>query len=471
MELSSSFSLFSTQVKKMAHIDFLSLSLVLLFFYECTALREATNMGPVMVKGKHQINFEVELGPDNVTQHSGYITINGTYENGTHLFFWMFESRSSPKTDPLVIWLTGGPGCSSLMALFYENGPYTINQDLSLNINPYSWNSFANIIFIDQPVGTGFSYADSFFDYNINEEQISKDMFIFIQEFFTLFPHYADLPLYITGESYAGHYIPAISYRILQGNQRKEGPFNINLKGLAIGNGWVNPKAQYPAYAEFAYHNQLISEVEYIADVAASKVCEALIDSGKWMEALYECQLYTTSVLLEMGITLGYYPNPYNYKEKCAEKPLCYDFSLLDAYLAQPNVKEALGVEGRAWTECDTIVHLLLLGDWIKNLDVHVPNLLENGYSVLVYSGMLDYICNWMGGDAWTTELPWNGQQQFNQMNFTDWHVGNEIAGYAKSFQNLTFLKVINAGHMVPMDQPINALAMLKNFLSGSPFH
>jgi len=419
---------------------------------------------------KHRL-FEPQLGPDNVTQHSGYITVNGSYNNGTHLFFWMFESRSKPATDPLIIWLTGGPGCSSLTALFFENGPYTINTDLSLKINPYSWNSFANIIFVDQPAGTGFSYVDSIFDYDTNEDQIAHDMYWFIQEFYTEYRQYSTLPLFITGESYAGHYVPAISDRIKKGNSNGEGPFKIPLKGLAIGNGWVDPAAQYPGYPKWALQNNLINEVEYGADMVAIELCETLIETLPWIAAFYECQLTVEAILAEVGVTVGYVPNPYNYKIPCDDPPLCYDFSLADKYLAQPSVQQALGVTGHDWTECNMEVHIFLLADWMANLDTVIPGLLESNYQVLVYSGMLDFICNWVGGELWTTQMPWSGQQQFNNANYTDWHVDGKVAGHAKTAKNLTFLKVENAGHMVPMDQPANSLDMLKRFLNNQPFN
>jgi len=414
------------------------------------------------------------LGPDNVTQHAGYITINGTYENGAHLFYWMFESRSKPATDPLVVWLTGGPGCSSLMALFYENGPYTLNQDLSLSINPYSWNSFANIIFVDQPVGTGFSYADSIEDYTTNEDQIAFDMYTFLEEFLQMYPQYAKLPFFITGESYAGHYIPALAFAIVDGNENNKGPIKINLQGIAIGNGWVDPYAQYPAYPDFAYYHNLIGDIEYDADVGLVDTCQGLISLGIWEAALYDCQLMAEGVLAEMGVTLGYFPNPYNYLQACTDPPLCYDFSLLAEYLAQPSVQQALGVTGHDWTDCNMEVHTLLLGDWVTNLELKIPSLLDdkqNPIRVLVYSGELDYICNWMGGNYWTQQMQWSGQNQFNSQNFTDWHVSGTVAGEVKAYNNLAFLKVANAGHMVPMDQPKNALDMLKRFLNNQPFN
>jgi len=435
-----------------------------------SVVSDADAASHVLIDNRHFVKAGNCYGPETVTQNCGYITVNGSYANGTHLFFWMFEARSSPATDPLVLWLTGGPGCSSMLALFYENGPYTINSDLSLKINPYSWNANANIIFLDQPVGTGFSYADSWWDYDTNEDEIAQDMYTFMQQFLLLFPQYAKLPFFVTGESYAGHYIPALSYRIMQGNQNQDGPVHINLQGLAIGNGWVDPYNQYPGYADFAYDNQLITDLEYEADKAACKVCQALVKSGAWLPAMEECNLYVEGVLLEIGRTLGYRPNPYDVKIPCAVPPLCYDMSLLDELLSKAEVKQALGTTGHTWTDCDNAVHLLLLGDWIKNLAVHIPNLLNGGYDVLVYSGMNDYICNWVGGDDWTTAMPWSGQNQFNANNFTDWHVAGKVAGYAKSYKNLTFLKVVDAGHMVPMDQPQNALQMLQTFMSGQPF-
>jgi len=107
----------------------------------------------------------------------------------------------------------------------------------------------------------------------------------------------------------------------------------------------------------------------------------------------------------------------------------------------------------------------------MTNLETVVPALLNAQYRVLVYSGVLDYICNWAGGEMWTTEMPWNGQQQFNGTSYVDWHVSGQVAGQARSALNLTFLKVNNAGHMVPMDQPANALDMLKRFLNNQPFN
>jgi cathepsin A (carboxypeptidase C) len=108
---------------------------------------------------KYQIRVktDLELCDPNVNQISGYLDI---YEEDAHFYFWMFESRSNPVDDPMVLWLNGGPGCSSMTGLLMELGPCSVDKEtLETVVNPYSWNNNATVIFLDQPIGTGFSYG------------------------------------------------------------------------------------------------------------------------------------------------------------------------------------------------------------------------------------------------------------------------------------------------------------------------
>lgn len=181
---------------------------------------------------------EVFLDED---QKSGLISMG----NGDDMFYWLFKSRSStPSTDPLVIWLTGGPGCASEVALFYENGPYTINDDLSLNPNQQAWNRVSNLLYVDQPVGTGFSRCSSIFHYDSTEDEIAANIKKFLDGFLEVNPEFKGRDFFITGESYAGHYIPAIAYHLVK--EIPAGSLALNFKGIAIGNGWVDPVVQYP---------------------------------------------------------------------------------------------------------------------------------------------------------------------------------------------------------------------------------
>jgi len=170
-----------------------------------------------------------------------------------HLFFWFFEKRSfsSPPQDaikdddiPLIVWLTGGPGCSSSLALLTENGPCTVNPNgEDTQYNPHSWIESAHMLWLDQPAGVGYSYGDPT---DKNEDMVSEDVYYFLQAFFQTHVEYSSNPLFIVGESYGGHYAPAIAHRVYQGNlERKVDTKVLNLKGLAVGNGLTDPLIQY----------------------------------------------------------------------------------------------------------------------------------------------------------------------------------------------------------------------------------
>jgi len=137
-----------------------------------------------------------------------------------------------------------------------------------------------------------------------------------------------------------------------------------------------------------------------------------------------------------------------------------------DNLLAQDDILDILGVKGRSWEECNQVVHTALLGDWMLDLSPEVTDLLNADYDVLVYSGDKDFICNWRGGEAWTHEVEWNGKADFQANNYTNWNVNDKAAGSLKQNKNLKFLRVFEAGHMVPMNQPEAALQMLSELIT-----
>ena len=378
-------------------------------------------------------------------------------EPGDEMFYWLFKSRGIPEEDPLVLWLTGGPGCSSELAVFYENGPWTINDDLTLEKNDYSWNEISNLLFVDQPLGTGFSKTNKPDHYARNEDMVAETFYTFLTMFVEKFPEYKGRPFYITGESYAGHYIPAITaYIVAQKNP------DINLISSAIGNGWVDPIVQYPMYNTFALENELIGSFHSTLLSAGYWICQNIIKTHIWFIALEECQLCTTTIL---GNPLKPAFNVYDIRIPCEHGSLCYDFTNLERLIERDDVREALNVGKRAWSDCNQVVHTFMLGDWMTDLSSKVKYALDNDVGILVYSGDKDFICNWRGGEAWTNEIGWDGQDMFQSADYEKWYVEEEAAGEFKKVDKFTFLRVYEAGHMVPMDQPKNALDMLKKFI------
>jgi carboxypeptidase C (cathepsin A) len=355
-----------------------------------------------------------------------------------------------------------------MLALFSENGPFLIPSGKTVpEFNQYGWNSFANLMFVDQPPGTGFSYTTNPLGYTFDEKQIARDFWTFLREFYAKYPKYADLELFVIGESYAGHYVPAIGAEIVNSNSL----YAKNLKGIGIGNGWVDPKVQYNAYAKFAYEHKLISQGELDVAKGLYDACRPLIDAHAFLPALEECQIIEAFVLESAERTLGRSINVYDIRKECTYPPLCYDFSQVDKFLARDDIRAELGIpKNIRWEECNMLVHALLLGDWIDSFQQDVAVVLARHRRVLVYSGNEDYICNYIGGQEWTYNMTWAGKEAFDKATVQNWDIAGTPAGRSRSADGLTFLEVFNAGHMVPMDQPKNALQMLDTFLNDKPF-
>ncbi|XP_057530574.1 serine carboxypeptidase-like [Amaranthus tricolor] len=401
---------------------------------------------------------------EQLGHHAGYYQLQ--HSHNARMFYFFFESRKC-KQDPVVIWLTGGPGCSSELALFYENGPFKIAKNLSLVWNEYGWDQAANIIFVDQPIGTGFSYSTDKRDIRHDEEGVSNDLYDFLQAFFTEHPDFAKNDFYITGESYAGHYIPAFAARVHSRNKSKHGIL-INLKGFAIGNGLTDPSVQYQAYPDYALQMGLIKKSSYNAINLMVPLCKMTAKlcgtKGKasCMTAYLMCNTIFASIRKLTGDT-----NYYDVRKKC-EGTLCYDFSNMEKFLNQESVKTALGVQDINFLSCSPAVYKAMLVDWMRNLDVGIPALLEDGIQLLVYAGEYDLICNWLGNSRWVHNMEWSGQKHFAASPEVRFEVDGSGAGILKSYGPLSFLKVHDAGHMVPMDQPKAALDMLRRWTQGT---
>ncbi|CAN1182128.1 Serine carboxypeptidase-like 48 [Linum perenne] len=396
--------------------------------------------------------------------YAGYYSLPST--KGAKMFYFFFESRVNKTDAPVVIWLTGGPGCASELALFYENGPFQIKEDMSLVWNDFGWDQASNILYVDQPTGTGFSYTTDDSDIRHNEVGVSNDMYNFLQEFFKGHPKYAANDFFITGESYAGHYIPALASRIYKGNTNKEG-IHVNLKGFAIGNGLTDPAFQYKAYPEYALAAKLISKSDH--DSIVSQLvppCESAISAcsqgqDACIDAFSTCNRIFNSILNIAGSI-----NYYDIRKQC-QGSLCYDFSRMETFLSDDKVKSALGVKDIDFVSCSSQVYDAMVGDWMQDYEVGIPALLESGIKVLIYAGEYDLICNWVGNSNWVNGMKWSGQKKFQSAQTVPFVAGNTKSGELKSYGPLAFLKVYNAGHMVPMDQPKAALQMLEGWMQG----
>lgn len=413
-------------------------------------------------------SFPEILSLDTVKQYTGYLDIDSLDK---HLFYSFFESRNDPKNDPIILWLNGGPGCSSSTGLFFELGPSSINKTLHPVYNPYSWNSNASVIFLDQPVGVGYSYTGG--DEVKNTLTAAKDVYVFLELFFQKFPQFLTNKFHIAGESYAGHYIPAFASEIINNADR-----SFELASVLIGNGITDPLIQDGSYkpmgcGEGGYKPVLTTEQcdqmerDYPRCAKLTKLCYSFQTALTCVPAQYYCDSRLFQPYAQTGL------NPYDIRKDCAEQGgNCYvEMDYLDEYLNLDYVKEAVGASNiDIFTSCDDTVfrNFILDGDEMKPFQQYVAELLDNNVPVLIYAGDKDYICNWLGNLAWVNELEYSGSEHFAPKPLQLWKPdGKKAAGEVKNHKHFTFLRIYDAGHMVPFDQPENALSMVNTWVQG----
>ncbi|KAK7401235.1 hypothetical protein VNO78_12565 [Psophocarpus tetragonolobus] len=366
----------------------------------------------------------------NFDQYAGYVTVDP--KAGRSLFYYFVESPYNSSAKPLVLWLNGGPGCSSLgYGAFEELGPFRVNSDgKTLFHNKYAWNEVANVLFLESPAGVGFSYSNTTSDYDhTGDKSTAKDAYVFLLNWLERFPEYKTRDFYITGESYAGHYVPQLAYTILVNN--KSSHQNINLKGIAIGNAWIDDVTSLKGRFDYLWTHALNSDqthelIEKFCDFASENISE-ICSNATIMSYYIERGMIDVSNI--------YAPVCYDYSLKNGSTGSVYDFDpcsrfYVKAYLNRPEVQKALHAKPTNWTHCS--------GD----IDAKVP-VTSSRYSIN------------------TLKLP-------IQVSWYPWYSGNEVGGYVVGYKGVTFVTVRGAGHFVPSWQPARSLTMISSFLNGT---
>ena len=386
---------------------------------------------------------------------SGYIKIDQKEE----MFYWFFRARSRARNAPLVLWLQGGPGCSDVHNVLGDNGPYRVMESLELTSNPFSWNNEADLLYVDQPLGVGFSNVSNINRVPRYESEVAEDMRKFMIGFVGKHGEYSGRSFYISGHSYGGHYVPAIAKYFLETKN-----FPLVVKGIAVGNGWFDPKIQTLATPAFDWQKHLVTSIwQYVASYLAYFFSALAI----------QLKQYTTAHTLANfgdGIANGFNPrfNVYDIRKKCDPQPLCYNFSIIQKFMDMPVVHQLLGVGNRPWKECYMDVFFHMLGtDYYLDMNAEMIALLDQhkDLKVVVYTGNMDWSCNSVGVQRFMDQLNWYGKSSYNSASWQDWFVSGTVAGRYKRVANLTYYDVYDAGHLVTMDQPEAAYDILMSLL------
>uniref|UniRef100_A0A5B6YLL1 Carboxypeptidase n=1 Tax=Davidia involucrata TaxID=16924 RepID=A0A5B6YLL1_DAVIN len=416
--------------------------------------------------------------PENVdfSQYSGYITVDSTLRR--NLFYWLVEAPASrdPMSKPLVLWLTGGPGCSAVAyGAFEAVGPFRVRPDgKTLTISPYAWNREANLLFHDSPAGVGFSYSSTEDDVmNVGDKRTANDSYTFLTKWFERFPQYKHRPFYIAGESYAGHYIPNLSQIITRKNKGIKNPI-INFKGFLLGNALIDNYYDSIGRFEFWWNHGLISDSSY---EALKKACpnDSFLFPGK------KCSQAYSHSRLEIGNI-----NQYDlYASPCPEVgTLGHNFSPLQrtflgkdgqcivkytkVYLNHSEVQKAFHGNSEAidepYTTCSGPINVFWKDSPISMLPIF-KELIAAGIRIWLFSGDTDTVI-----PLTSTRYSIKALNLKTITNFYPWYDDRQqVGGWIQAYEGLTFVIVKGAGHEVPLGRPRLGYILFQHFLKNTP--
>mmetsp|Transcript_10621 Transcript_10621/g.16107 ORF Transcript_10621/g.16107 Transcript_10621/m.16107 type:complete len:672 (-) Transcript_10621:309-2324(-) len=451
------------------------------------------------------------------------------------LFYWLFEpdTEGSNMVDddiPLLIWLNGGPGCSSMDGLWLENGPFRLTpptpskqlNDWSIQINPHSWHrSPAYVLYVDQPVGTGLSFTKKR-NFCKNDQEVDFDFHFFLQNFLQVYSDFflLDEPekvqtkqggtkdrfqmsrsLYFSGESHAGHYIPSMMDYILERNDDLDSKtmprILVDIGGGAIGNGWIDPYFQYSA-ADISFASGTIDLTQKEAMDKKEQTCQAHLNNHEYKSSVCfdllddivaqshgqsgnsKVSIYDNSLWEKRGQSRSF-PLGHKYVERYlgGHTGSGYPSDMVVDYknvLNQLHAEESISANQR-YAECtDPPYNALAYQDGLGVVD-EVVRILDHKEKprLLFFNGMNDLICNHVGNEKLLNNLAWKHQKDWMMAKRYAWDAIETSknagpTGYMKEFENLMFLKIRSSGHMVPMDLPKESLIMMRTFLYSRSF-
>ncbi|TMS33414.1 hypothetical protein L596_001158 [Steinernema carpocapsae] len=435
------------------------------------------------------VDFEL-----NFKHYSGFFKVS---ENHL-LHYWFVESQNSPERDPLLFWFNGGPGCSSLDGLLNEMGPYVANTDgKTLHKNEFAWNKLASVVYIESPAGVGYSYSTDG-NTTTNDDLTSLENYEAVKLFFKEFPAFRNHSTFIMGESYGGVYVPTLTARIVDGQK----DFPINLKGMALGNGYVNEKLNIDTSIRFAYGHGIIDEKTW--NTLESECCKGCIDSCDFTQVTGHCarmvedifqflwagglnpyDLYrdcdpnpdVNSLRLQsmlMGVAAKHNSTSHvlRYPKKAHIKfPLmgasvpCLNDSDLVTYMNDAKVRHALNIPFNLpkWDICSEEITRNYQKQY-TDMKPFIRKIVDSHVRVLLYYGDTDMACNFMMGQQFA-----NGLGYRRLLNKTPWKYDRQIAGFKTLYDGVTFITIRGAGHMAPQWRAPQMYYAIQQFLLNHP--
>ncbi|XP_015063780.1 serine carboxypeptidase-like 34 [Solanum pennellii] len=413
--------------------------------------------------------------PVSFKQYAGYVTVNETH--GRALFYWFFEATTNSSKKPLLLWLNGGPGCSSIgYGEAEELGPFLTQKNKpELKFNHFTWNKATNLLFLESPVGVGFSYTNTSTDIKeLGDTVTAQDSYKFLVNWFRRFPQFKSHKFYIAGESYAGHYVPQLAEQIFDNNKKVKKEDRINFKGFMIGNALIDDETDQKGMIDYAWDHAVISDhlydsIKRVCNFSLKPVgddCDNLLNQYFAVYKILDMySLYAPNCVNSNFSTL---PNSLSTIDGWLKRPLGYDPCLSDyteTYMNRPDVQAALHANitkiPYPWTHCSN--NISFWSDAPFSMLPTIKKLIDSGLRVWIYSGDTDGRI-----PVTSTRLTLKKLGLKITEDWTPWYTNNkQVGGWTVGYDGLYFVTIRGAGHQVPTFKPKQALQLVRHFLSN----
>jgi len=411
--------------------------------------------------------------------YSGYLPIEDGNGKQIHYFFVTTKSQD-PTKDPLTLWLNGGPGCSSMEGALMENGPYRVDEvDSKIYVNEYAWNNASNMLYFESPAGVGYSILGDPSNKNTNDNITASDNLKALLAWFKRFPEYNTTSFYITGESYAGIYVPTLAYQIQYHNNYTKNNDIINLEGIMVGNGvvdWnVDADSAWPYF--LWWHGLIPYEVWTLWDEYKCKTLDLITEKNPDPHCLnaYNRMLYLFTgvnyydIYKECYWTSSRDTHKVKFTNSLGGISNCLPDTGLTDYMNQPGVRSALNINSSLgpWNECTNAINYTI--DYNLGSYYTYPVLINSGIKIRIYSGDTDSAVPTCGTRQWIKRLQDNKNLNINS-NWKEWHMDNQVVGFYETYNqgNFTFMTIKGTGHMSIQWKRPEGFHMFETFLNGN---
>ncbi|KAI3695612.1 hypothetical protein L1987_78611 [Smallanthus sonchifolius] len=475
----------------------MGLDYFLLFILLSTAVVASQTIVKTLPGYPGQLPFKLE---------TGYIGVGE--DEAVQLFYYFVESEGNPEEDPLIIWLAGGPGCGTLRAFFYEIGPMQIQYGNymdnvpALQLDPNSWTKVANVIYLDAPTLTGYSYTKTSEAVRSSDTASASQTAEFMRKFVRDHPKFLKNPMYITGISYSGIVIPMITEELYKGNDEGLEPI-VNIQGYMAGNPLTDKTGDINSRLEYAYRVALISHELYEATKRDCNGDYAEVDSNnvQCMSDLDEVNKRVGGINIQQildpdcdaATNLVRSGNPVirGNRKTLQANPIEMRSSLTDTFCRgdyynyatlwanDENVMKALNVRQgtvNEWLLCNLDMKYNYGKPSMPQYEFNVQSsviyhqkLTERNCRALIFSGDHDMMVPHVGTRNWINSL----NLSITESNWDAYYVNGQDAGYKTTYAHhnysLVFATVKGAGHTAPEFKPAECFEMVKRWFAHRP--